>query len=145
MISCRVHTRYAWQGTHSAEVHRAECWPLQNIHLLQGSFPSPSVFLLLCVSCEFVLPKVDETTFGETHSQDTHNSGNTEGGGNDPRNITYFGAIVQESTILAFPPPFCMAHPSAILLHDYYTVLDSPSDLPFVCCTPYNIGNTNIL
>jgi len=37
-------------------------------------------------SFEFVLPKVDETTFGETHSQDTHNSGNTEGGGNDPRN-----------------------------------------------------------
>ena len=37
-------------------------------------------------SFEFVLPKVDEMTFGETHSQDTHNSGNTEGGGNDPRN-----------------------------------------------------------
>jgi len=37
-------------------------------------------------SFEFVLPKVGETTFGETHSQDTHNSGNTEGGGNDPRN-----------------------------------------------------------
>ena len=35
-------------------------------------------------SFEFVLPKVDEATFGETHSQDTHNSGNTEGGGNDP-------------------------------------------------------------
>ena len=40
-------------------------------------------------SFEFVLPKVDGTTFGETHSQDTHNthnSGNTKGGGNDPRN-----------------------------------------------------------
>ena len=33
----------------------------------------------------------------------------------------------------------------AIRFHDYWTVYDSPSELPFVCYTPYNIGNNNIL
>ena len=52
---------------------------------------------------------------------------------------------MHESTILSFPSPTCIAHPSAILLHDYPAVYDSPSDLPFVCYTPYNIGNNNIV
>jgi len=44
------------------------------------------------------------------------------------------------------PPPLtCNAHPDAVLLHDYWTAYDSPSDLPFVCYTPYNIGNNNIV
>ena len=55
--------------------------------------------------------------------------------------FVHFEAVVQESTILSFPAPTCIAHPGAILLHDYWAVYDSPSDLPFVCCTPYNIGN----
>ena len=42
-------------------------------------------------------------------------------------------------------PSTCIAHPGAILLHDYQTVYDSPSDLPSVCYTPHNIGNYNIL
>jgi len=33
----------------------------------------------------------------------------------------------------------------AILLHDYWTVYDSPADLPFVRYTPRNIGNNNIV
>ena len=43
--------------------------------------------------------------------------------------FVYFEAVVHESTILSFPPPTCIAHPGAILLHDYWTVYDSPSDL----------------
>jgi len=58
--------------------------------------------------------------------------------------FVYFEAVVHESTILSFPPPTCIAHPGAILLHGYWTVYDSPSDLPFLCYTPYNIGNKNI-
>jgi len=58
---------------------------------------------------------------------------------------SYFEAVAHESTILSFPPPTCIAHPGAILLHDYWTVYDSPSDLPCVCYTPYNIGNNNIV
>jgi len=36
--------------------------------------------------------------------------------------FVYFEAIVHESTILSFPPPTCIAHPGAILLHDNWTV-----------------------
>ena len=32
--------------------------------------------------------------------------------------FVYFEAIVHESTILSFPPPTCIAHPGATLLHD---------------------------
>jgi len=52
---------------------------------------------------------------------------------------------VHKLTVLSFFPPACIAHLGAILLHDYWTVYDSPSDLPFVCCTPYNIGKNNIV
>jgi len=34
----------------------------------------------------------------------------------------YFEAFVHESTILTCPPPTCIAHPSAILLHEDWTV-----------------------
>ena len=43
------------------------------------------------------------------------------------------------------PPPTCIVHPGAVLLHDYWTVYDSPPDLPFVCYTPSNIRNNNIV
>jgi len=62
--------------------------------------------------------------------------------------FVYFEAVLHESTIFSFPPPTCttcIAHPGAILLHDEWKVYDSPSDLPFVCYTPYNIGNNNIV
>jgi len=36
--------------------------------------------------------------------------------------FVYFEAVVHESTILLFPPPICIAHPGAILLHDDWTV-----------------------
>jgi len=39
--------------------------------------------------------------------------------------FVHFEAIVHQSTILSFPPPTCIAHPGAILLHDYWTVQDS--------------------
>ena len=59
--------------------------------------------------------------------------------------LVYFEAVLHKSTILSFPPPTCIAHLGAILLHDYWTVYDSPSDLPFVCYTPYKIGNNKIV
>ena len=31
---------------------------------------------------------------------------------------------------LSFHPPTCIAYPGAILLHDYWTVHDSPSAIP---------------
>jgi len=52
---------------------------------------------------------------------------------------------VQESTILLFPPPTYIAQPGAILVHNYWSVYDSPSDLPFVCYKQHNIGNNNIV
>jgi len=52
---------------------------------------------------------------------------------------------VHESTILSFPPPACIAHPGAILLHGYWTVYDSRSGLPFVCYTPVGLTLTPIL
>jgi len=53
----------------------------------------------------------------------------------------YSTAVVYKSTILSFPPPTCIAHPGAILLHDYWTVYDSLFDLPSVCYTSYISGN----
>ena len=43
------------------------------------------------------------------------------------------------------PPPTCIAHPGAILLHDYWTVYGSPPDLRFTCYAPYNSGDYNIV
>ena len=57
----------------------------------------------------------------------------------------YFEAVVHDSTIFSFPAPTCIAHPGAILLHDYWAVYDPASDLPCVRHTPYNIGNNNIV
>jgi len=59
--------------------------------------------------------------------------------------FVYFEAVVHESTILSFPPPTCIAHPGAILLHDSRTIYESPSDLAFASYTPYNIANHNIV
>ena len=53
--------------------------------------------------------------------------------------------VVHESTMRSFSTPTCIAHPGAILLHDYWAVYDSPSELSFVCYAPYNIGYTNIV
>jgi len=57
--------------------------------------------------------------------------------------FVYVEAVGHESTILSFPPSTCIAHPAPVLLHDYWTVYDSPSDLPCVCYTPHTFGNTN--
>ena len=54
------------------------------------------------------------------------------------------GAVVHESTILSFLPPTYIADPGAILLHDYRAVYDSPSKLPFVCYTPYNVSKKTL-
>jgi len=57
----------------------------------------------------------------------------------------YFEAVVHKSTILSLYPLTCIAQPGAILLHDYWTVYNSPFELPFVCYTSYKIGDNNIL
>jgi len=59
--------------------------------------------------------------------------------------LFYFEAAVHESTLLSFPPPTYIAHPGAILLHDYWAVYDFLSGLPFVCYTPNDVGNANIM
>ena len=56
-----------------------------------------------------------------------------------------FGAFVHESIILLLLSPTCIAHTIAMLLRDYCVIYDSPPDPPFVCHTPYNIGNGNIV
>ena len=54
-------------------------------------------------------------------------------------------ASEHESTILSFPTPTCIAHPGAILLHDYWAVSAPTSDIPFVYHTPDTIGHCNIV
>jgi len=44
--------------------------------------------------------------------------------------FVYVEAVAHESAILSSPTPTCIAHPAAVLMHDYWTVEDSPSDLP---------------
>jgi len=44
-----------------------------------------------------------------------------------------------------FYSPTRIAHTIAILLHEYWAVYTTPSELSFVCYTPYNIGNHNIV
>jgi len=97
----------------------------------------------------------DATGNGNTTGEDPHPTGDPHRGedlAEDPppevglyKIFVDFEAIVHESTIRPFPPPTCIGHPGAILLHDYWTVYDSPSDLPFVCYTPFNIGNKYIV
>jgi len=57
----------------------------------------------------------------------------------------YFESFVHESNLLSFFPPAYIAHTVAILLARLSRNIRSPLDLPFVCHTPYNIGNNNIV
>jgi len=57
----------------------------------------------------------------------------------------YFEAFVHESIILSFPPPTCIGHTVATVMYDQWAVYEPPSDLPFVCHAPCDIGNNNIL
>jgi len=47
--------------------------------------------------------------------------------------------------ILLLTSPACKASPNAILLHVHCALYDTPPDPSFVCHTPYNIGNGNIV
>jgi len=56
--------------------------------------------------------------------------------------------FVQESIIPLSTPPISIAHTTAILLllRDRCAIYDPPPpDPPFICHTPYNIGNDNIV
>jgi len=61
------------------------------------------------------------------------------------RTLFYFEAHMHELTILATPTPTCIAHPGVTLMHGYWAVCDSPSELPCVCYSPHNIGNNYIV
>jgi len=51
-------------------------------------------------------------------------------------------AFVHESIIrFLAPPPTCIDHTIAILLHVYYAIHDPPPTPPCVCHTLYSIGN----
>jgi len=56
----------------------------------------------------------------------------------------YFEAFVHESSIRGLSPHICIARTIAILLHVYCAICDAPFDLPFVCHTPYIIGNDRV-
>ena len=60
------------------------------------------------------------------------------------QDIVYFEPFVNESSILLWPSPTCIARTIAILLHVYCAIYDSP-DPSLVCHTPYDIGNGNIV
>jgi len=60
------------------------------------------------------------------------------------KRLYFCETVMHESTIRSFPPPTCIARPDAIVLHDYWAVYDSPSELSSsVCYAPYNIGHNN--
>jgi len=120
----------------------------------------PPRYSVCCVGCEHSFPRWSFHRFlGKLCLQPTQRT-EYRGGGTVPdvsgevvpRNsqtrvsslglhkILFFcEAVVHESTIHSFPPPACIAHPGAILLHDYWAVYDSPSELSCVCYAPYNI------
>jgi len=61
--------------------------------------------------------------------------------------LFHFKASMWESIILVLPPLSCNAYPRAILLHAFcaiYAPQPTPPP-PFVCHTPYTIGNCNIV
>jgi len=63
------------------------------------------------------------------------------------RILSYFKAFVNEPIIMLLPPPTCNDHTLPL----QYSIARVPRkirpspDPPFVCYTPYNIGNGNIL
>jgi len=58
----------------------------------------------------------------------------------------HFKAFVHKLMILLLPNPLiCIAHITAQVSHDYCAKYDPLSDPPFVCHTPFNIGNGNIV
>jgi len=61
------------------------------------------------------------------------------------KTLFYFEVFVHESIILSLPPPTCIARTIAIRLHVHCALHAAPPDPPFVCHTPYNIGDCNIL
>ena len=84
----------------------------------------------------------------DTRTQGAEAAQSIAGAGCTPRTGLYkrffhFEAFVHESIILALLPPTCTAHTIVILLHDYCAIYDPLLDPPFVCHTPYNIGNGN--
>ena len=56
-----------------------------------------------------------------------------------------FESVVHKSIILVFPPTICIARTIAMALRVYRAIYDPPHDPPFVCHTPYSIGNGNIV
>ena len=59
--------------------------------------------------------------------------------------LCYFEAHVHESIIFDCSLPTRIAHAIALLSHDYCAIHDPPTDPPFMCHTPYNIGHGNIV
>ena len=60
--------------------------------------------------------------------------------------LIYFNALLWESIILLLPPrPIYKAYPVAILLHDHCAIYAPPPTPLFLCHTPYNIGDGNIV
>ena len=50
-----------------------------------------------------------------------------------------------QSSVYPPPPPTSKAYPIAILLHAHCAIYAPPTEPPFVCHAPYNIGDGNIV
>ena len=59
--------------------------------------------------------------------------------------LFYLEAFLWESIILLLPPPTCNAYPIIILSHAHCSIYAPPPTPPFLCHTPYNIGDGNIV
>jgi len=58
--------------------------------------------------------------------------------------LFHFKALLWESIVRLLFPPTCKAYPIAIRLHDHCAIYAPPTP-PFLCHTPYNIGDGNIV
>ena len=61
------------------------------------------------------------------------------------KTLFHFKALLWESIILVLPPLTCKACPIAVLLRDHCALYAPPPTPPFLCHTPYNIGDDNII
>jgi len=59
--------------------------------------------------------------------------------------IFFTPSRLHESIVLSFFRPACIARTVAIPSHAYWAIYAPPLDFPFVCQTPYNIGDNKIV
>jgi len=56
-----------------------------------------------------------------------------------------FFCVCKNQSSLSYPPPICITPTTATLLRDFCAIYAPPTDPPFICHAPYNIGDDNIV